>query len=216
MTRGRRLACAWLLSVLSAALVPGTARAGAYEDYFAAIEGDDAAKVRQLLDRGMDPDTLDPRGQNGLFVALRGGSSKVVQQLLLHPGIRVDAANASGETPLMMAALRANVPVMRTLIERGAQVNRAGWTPLHYAASSPAAAPVELLLKLGAAVDARAPNGNTPLMQAARFGHEDSVGLLLRAGADRTVHNERGYTAAEYARLDGREAVARRLESGAP
>jgi hypothetical protein len=29
------------------------------------------------------------------------------------------------------------------------------------------------------AVDARAPNGNTPLMLAARYGHEDSVSLLL-------------------------------------
>ena len=36
-----------------------------------------------------------------------------------------------------------------------------------------------VLLEQGAPVNARAPNGNTPLMMAARHGHEDSVALLL-------------------------------------
>jgi len=189
-------------------------RAGAYEDFFRAIEVDNDSALRQLLARGMDPNTLDPKGLHPLFLALRGGSSKVVALLLQHPDTRVDVANAVGETPLMMAALRANVEAMKALIGRGAQVNRPGWSPLHYAASSPSPAPVQMLLDLGAEVNARAPNGNTPLMLAARYGSEESVALLLKKGADRSLRNDRQFDAAGFARLDGREALARRLESG--
>jgi ankyrin repeat protein len=188
--------------------------AGAYEDFFRAIEVDNDSGLRQLLGRGMDPNTLDPKGQHGLFLALRGGSPKVAALLLQHPDTKVDSANTAGETPLMMAALRANVDAMKSLIGRGAQVNRPGWTPLHYAASSPSPAPVQLLLDQGAEVNARAPNGNTPLMLAARYGSEDSVALLLKKGADRSLRNDRQFDAAGFARLDGRESLARRLESG--
>lgn len=212
ITRRRFVAA---LAGLSAAALARRARAGAYEDYFRAIEVDNAAEVQQLLARGMDPNTLDPRGQHGLFLALRGGSGKSAQVLLGHPDLRVDAANAAGETPLMMAALRANIDAMKGLIGRGAAINRTGWAPLHYAASSPSAAPVQLLLEQGASVDARSPNGNTALMLAARYGSEDSVSLLLKKGADRTLRNERNQTAADTARLDGRDSLARRLEAGA-
>ena len=193
-------------------VVAGRAHAGAYEDFFRAIELDDAGRLRELLARGMDPNTLDPKGQHGLFLALRGGSAKAVQALLEHSDTRIDSTNAVGETPLMMAALRANVEAMRTLMARGAAVDRPGWTPLHYAASSPSAAPVKLLLERGAAVDARSPNGNTALMLAARYGSEDSVALLLAKGADRKLRNDRNQTAADTARLDGRESLARQLE----
>lgn len=161
------------------ALACTAARAGAYEDFFQAIAVDNESGLRQLLARGLDPNTLDPKGQHGLFLALRDGSRKSFELLLEQPQIRVDAANAVGETPLMMAALRANVEAMKMLIARGAQINRPGWTPLHYAASSPSVLPVQMLVEQGAQVDARAPNGNTPLMLAARYGSEDSVTLLL-------------------------------------
>lgn len=202
-----------VVGALSIALAP-PARAGAYEDFFRAIEVDNDSGLRQLLARGMDPNTLDPKGLHGLFLALRGGSAKVTGVLLQHPDTKIDTANAVGETPLMMAALRAHVDAMKALIDRGAAVNRPGWTPLHYAASGPSAAAVQLLLDRGAEVNARAPNGTTPLMLAARYGSEDSVALLLQKGADRSLRNDRQFDAAGFARLDGRESVARRLESG--
>ena len=199
-----------------ALLVSTAAWGGAYEDFFIALEADNDTAVRQLLNRGVDPNTRDPRGQHGLYLALRGGASKSFRVLLQHPEVQADAPNAAGETPLMMAALRADAEAMRALLAKGAQVRRDGWTPLHYAASSPSSAAVRLLLELGAEVNARAPNGNTPLMQAARFGAEESATLLLAKGADRTLRNGRNYTAADYARLDGREAAARQVDLPAP
>ena len=44
----------------------------------------------------------------------------------------------------------------RALIARGAQVNRLGWTPLHYAASKGQLAMAQLLLQHKAMVNARA------------------------------------------------------------
>ncbi|MFO1329345.1 MAG: ankyrin repeat domain-containing protein [Rubrivivax sp.] len=205
----------WLVTALAAgcASTPALVRAGAYEDYLKAIELDDAGAMRTLLARGVDPDTRDAQGQVGLYVALRNGARRVVEVLLQHPQTDVEATNAANETPLMMAALRADIASMKALLARGARVRREGWTPLHYAASSPSVEPVRLLLDQGAEVDARAPNGNTPLMLAARWGHEDSVDLLLARGADRRLRNARGQDAVDYARLDGRETSVRRLEA---
>jgi ankyrin repeat protein len=218
-TTTRRQSLPALLTVLgSLAALTGfapAARAGAYDDFFLAIERDDADGLQALLARGMDPNSLDPQGQHGLFLALRGGAEKVFALLLRQTGIAIDTPNTVGETPLMMAALRANLPAMQSLAARGAALDRPGWTSLHYAASSPSAAPVRWLLERAVNVNARAPNGNTPLMLAARYGSEDSVTALLDKGADRSLRNERHLDAADYARLGGREPMARRLEQGA-
>jgi len=96
---------------------------------------------------------------------------------------------------------------------RGAKVHGEGWSPLHYAATGPEPEFVRLLLEKGAPVDARSPNGSTPLMMAARYGSEASVDLLLARGADPKLRNQRDLTAADFARMDGRESLAKRLES---
>ena len=49
-------------------------------------------------------------------------------------------------------------------------------------------------------------------MLAAQYGSEDAVQLLLERGADVRVQDERGATAADYARRAGRDKLAARLE----
>lgn len=186
--------------------------AGAYEDFFSAVARDDADTVGSLLQRGFDPNSLDEQGQFGLFLALREGSSKVVERLLQSPQLKIDVPNAFGETPLMMAALKGRADWARRLLELGATADRAGWTPLHYAASGPDATLVTLLLDHGARIDARSPNGSTALMMAARYGSEASVQLLLARGADPGLRNQRGMTAADFARGAGRDRLAALLE----
>lgn len=189
--------------------------AGSYEDFFSAVERDDAAAVAALLQRGFDPNTRDPNGQVGLFLALQNHSLQVAQVLIQHPQVQVDAVNTVGETPLMAAALKGELAWCRRLLERGASVRRSGWTPLHYAATGPEPATVKLMLDRGAAIDAESPNRTTPLMMAARYGSEESVDLLLGRGADVRRKNDRGFDAADFAKLGGRDPLAERLKKRA-
>ena len=197
---------------LIVALGVSWARADAYVDYFRAIERDDAGTVTALLKRGFDPNSRNEQGQVGLYLALRGDSVKTLQALWAQPQLDVDAVNAVGETPLMMAALRGNVEWSRKLIERGARIHRDGWTPLHYAACAPDADVLRLLLDKGAPIDSRSPTGDTPLMMAARYGNETSVNFLIAQGADLKLRNDRGAGAADFARMDGRDNLAGRLD----
>lgn len=181
-------------------------------DFFRAVNVDNARGVSALLARGFDPNTVDEKGQGGLYLALRSESPKVLAALLAHPAILVDAANKANETPLMMAALRGDVAAAEQLLARGGQVNRSGWTPLHYAASGPEPKLVALLLDRGALIEAHSPNRTTALMMAARYGTHDSAVLLLQRGADARVKNDAGLNAVDFAREAGREPLALQLE----
>ena len=112
----------------------------------------------------------------------------------------------------MMAALKGQTDWAQRLVERGAQVNRTGWTPLHYAATGPDKALVGWLIDRGAALDARSPNGTTPLMMADRYGNPDSADLLLAKGADAKLRNEKNLSAADFARLAGRDKLGEKLD----
>lgn len=188
-----------------------SAHAGAYEDFFKALELDDGRTITQLLRRGFDVNSASESGQTPLFLALRSGSHQAVAALLSAPDLKVDQANQANETALMMAALRGHLDWCKRLVERGATVNREGWTPLHYAATGPNPQVTAFLLERGAQVDAPSPNGTTPLMMAARYGHEDSVQILLGAKADPRLRNQKELSAADFAREAGREALASRL-----
>lgn len=176
------------------------ARADAYVDFFRAVNVDNASTVAELLAKGFDPNTLSEQGQVALYIAMREDSPKVAAVLLASPQLNIDATNAAGETPLMMAALKGRLDWTRKLIERGAKVQKPGWSPVHYAATGPNTELLALLLDRGANIDARAPDMSTPLMMAVRFGPEDSVKLLLRRGAEKSYINERNVTAADLAR----------------
>lgn len=184
------------------------ANAGSYEDFFSAIKRDDADTVTQLLARGFDPDTVDLTGQNGLYLALREPSLKAAGILVDWPKTDVNRLNAQGESALMMAALKGHLDIAARLIQKGADVNKTGWAPLHYAASNGHLAIMSLLLDNHAYIDAESPNGTTPLMMAALYGTAAAVKLLLEAGADPLLKNQQGLTAINFAQRASRaEAV---------
>ena len=184
-------------------------------DFFRAVNVDNDRSVKDLLASGFDPNTANEKGQVGLYLALREESFKVATALLAHPTTRIDATTEADETPLMMAAMRGNLDWTQRLLERGAAINRMGWTPLHYAASGPEVAVVKLLLDRGAVIDAPSPNSTTALMMAARYGPQDSVELLLQRGANPKLRNQRQMTPADFASSVGREPLARLLEAAA-
>ena len=185
--------------------------AGSYNDFFTAIKRDHRHTVEALLKDGFDPNTVDETGQPGIIAALLNESYEAADALAASERLQLEAANRSGETALMMASLRGQTALVQRLLQRGAAVNRPGWSPLHYAATAPDEAPMKLLLAHGAAVDARSPNGTTPLMMAADYGPSACVDLLLAAGAEVDLKNDLGMTAIDFARQRGRDQLADRL-----
>ena len=118
----------------------------------------------------------------------------------------------NNETALMMASLRGLASWAQRLIERGAAVNRAGWSPILYVASGGDVATLRVLLKAGADIRSVNPSGSTPLIMAARFGRDDVVMALVAAGADPLHRNPGGQDAIAAARWAGRETLAEQLE----
>ena len=193
-----------------------SSHAGSLEDFFVAVRNDNTGSIGRLLERGFDPNSRDQKGRTGLAVAIQEHSLKAAKLLLAQPAIEINALNAAGESALMMAAIKGDTESATLLLDRGAQVNQPGWSPLHYAATGPEPRLVQLLLDRGATVDALSPNETTPLMMAAQYGSEDSVGLLLAKGADPARRNQQGQRAFEFAKRSGREPLVAQLQKVTP
>lgn len=179
-----------------------------YEDFFTAIRQDDDRTVKALLIRGFDPNTRDPKGFHGLFLAVREPAPKVAITLIDWPKTDVESRTAQDESPLMISALKGQFDLASRLIERGADVNKPGWTPLHYAATNGHVAVIRLLLDKHAYIDAAAPSGTTPLMMAAHYGTPEAVKVLLDEGADPMLKNLQGLSAIDFANRAGRKESA--------
>lgn len=191
--------------------------AGSYDDFFKAIKIDDAPTIAQLLARGFDVNTLDAQGSHGLILAIKEPSLKAAQALVNAPKIDLNLLNGNGESPLMLAALKGELDLVEKMVKKGADVNKTGWTALHYAASNGHSAVIRLLLENYAYIDAESPNGSTPLMMASMYGSPESVKLLLDEGADPLLKNQQNMTALQFAqrgqRVDAIELLSQAVRS---
>lgn len=194
--------------VLVAAWLPLSALAGAYEDFFTAVHIDNASDIRALLQRGLDPNLVEPhRGDTGLIIAVREGAMNVAEVLINARHIDLEARARNGDNALMVAAFKGNRAAVEKLLAKGAEVNRPGWTALHYAAASGSNDIARLLLAKGADVNAVSPNRTTPLMMAAGEGHIMMVKLLLDNGADLGRKNDHGMNALDFATRSGHKDI---------
>jgi len=192
-----------------------TVWANSFDDFFSAVKRDDVSALRQLAQRGFDLNTRNESGEHALFLALRDDAPGVAGFLLGQEKVQVEVRTPKDESPLMMAALKGRLEFARRLIERRAEVNKPGWAPLHYAATNAgdeSPTMVRLLLEQHAYIDAESPNGTTPLMMAAHYGHPTVVKLLLEEGADPLLKNQQGLSAIDFAnraqRAESAEIIA--------
>ena len=98
-----------------------------------AVKFDDISAVKKLLSQGVDPNLVDNTGTPLLVIAAREKSDKVGQLLADNPNIDLEKLDPAGENAMMLAALNDDVTFVNLLIAKDAEVNKKGWTPLHYA-----------------------------------------------------------------------------------
>jgi ankyrin repeat protein len=70
---------------------------------------------------------------------------------------------------------------------------------------------MEYLIGLKGDVNAVDADGDTPLHDAAKFGHDAVVDALLKAGADKAIRNKEGKSATDLAAANGKDAVVKML-----
>ena len=186
------------LVLLCCLLLPTLAIAGAYEDMEEALISGDTPWAIQLIQRGMDVNSVDAVGNTLLTQAMLRDNMDLFEYLLKRRA-RVNTRNRNGETALSLAAFHGKLAFVRRLVEAGADVNLYSWPPLIYAAFKGHAEVAEYLLGKGAEVNATTTNGSTALLFASRFGHLEVVEVLLKHHADPNLANDRGATAIDWA-----------------
>ena len=206
---------ALLLTLLVSMPAISLAQQAPTADWWSAIHRNDVSAVQSMLLRHTDPNAFNTLGNPALTQAAREQSWGVFDALLTAPDVRVDAPNAQDETALMYLAILGQTGRAQALIAAGAQVNRLGWTPLHYAASKAQVETARMLIGRGAIINAPGPDGTTPLMMAALSGQPDIVQLLLSAGADPSMFNAAHETAADWARKRNHQSLAAALDAQA-
>ena len=149
-----------------------------------------AAIVKPLLDHGADVNALDKNHVSPLLVAARQGHAAIVKPLLDH-GADVNALDKNHVSPLHMAAARqyANADIVQLLLRYGADVNaldKNHVSPLIVAVAENNLDCTRMLLPLTSEtiINAHDGEGRTPLSITAGRGDDETVKLLLNAGAD--------------------------------
>jgi uncharacterized protein len=177
--------------------------AGPWENLLDSIKRDDVSAVTTTLLRGADPNVEVLDQGSMLIIAVREKSTNVANSLLKLAQVDVNKQTKTGESALMLAAFNGDLELVKTLVKRGAQINKPQWTPLHYAAANGQLSVVEYLVENHAYIDAESPNNTTPLMMAARHKHITVMRWLAENGADPTYTNQAGLSASSYMKRYG-------------
>ncbi|XP_071572585.1 uncharacterized protein [Temnothorax nylanderi] len=153
-------------------------------------------------------------GLTALHAAAESGHLELVNFLVQNKA-DVNARNDDYWTPLHVAILNGHLEVVNALILKGADINArdlSGRTPLHYAVETDQESIANILLKHGANVNAVIKFCNsTPLLCAAKDGHEGIVKALLKNKADASIASVTSYTPLHLAAENGHLGIVAAL-----
>jgi len=196
---------------------------------FSAISADDVTLVAAAISAGADVNAPDPDEDSApsadwypLHWTALAPNRATIATLLLDAGAKPEP-QARGFTPLILAAERADVAIIRVLLEAGAKANGkqankglGGGTALHAASEGGQLDILRYLVSVGGRLDAlETSTKETLLHPAARNGHVALVKYLLAEGIDPNAKTRFGSTALAIAKECGNDEVVAVLDRAA-
>lgn len=189
------------------------------QDFLAAAEADDIARLQRGLEQGIPIDSRDANGRTALLLATHANAIKAARLLIDH-GADVDAKDDIEDSPYLYAGAEGRLEILMMTIAAGADltsVNRYGGTALTPAAHHGHVEVVRYLLTTDVDVDHINDLGWTALLEAVILGdggavYREIVALLLENGADPAIGDRQGVTALDHARTRGQTEIIELLE----
>lgn len=141
--------------------------------------------IQLLIDKGISADAKTSFGRTPLQNACLAGNLAGAK-VLIKNGADVNAMGKEGWSPLILATNQGRLKMVDLLLNAGVDINLAnaklGITPLHLSSVKGYGKITTMLLKRGAAVNAKDKRGRTPLYYACRYGHKKIAKYLAARG----------------------------------
>jgi ankyrin repeat protein len=157
--------------------------------------------LRSLAHSQLDTESTSKINENKLFQPGQlGGKRKTRKSTSKKKNKKTLSKKQKGgdlDSDLLIASQKGRLGVVRVLLERGADINKAhnhGETPLYVASRNGHLNVVRVLLAGGADINKADNRGVTPLAIASSSGRVNVVKLLLREGADINKASNTGWT----------------------
>lgn len=186
-----------------------------------AVTDNDSAKVGSILqDKNYLIDEVNAKGETPLLIATHENFIEIAKQLI-DVGANINLQDQISDSPYLYAGAQGKTEILTYMLEKQVpdqqKVNRFGGNALIPAAEKGHLENVKLLLKDGRVdIDHQNNYGYTALIEAValRDGssiYQQIVNVLLDAGADKTLRDNTGRTAEDYAQSLGYSEMLKRL-----
>lgn len=186
-----------------------------YPPIVSGAENGSESIVKLLLGgKAKDIAARDRQRELALVHASMRGKRDVIL-LLLEEGVDINTEGYHGQTPLICAIDKKQIPTARLLVRRGAREDKSddyGRLPLFMAVEQGLDALVKEIVKKTENPDVQNAGGDTALCVAAAKGHENVVKVLLDSNADRDLANKFGDTPLDLAVEGHHKKIAEMLE----
>jgi len=186
----------------------------------AAVEAGDATAAALAIRAGANLETRDERGHTPLLLAVTKDRLPVAR-LLVYLGADPDAFDDQHDTPWLVTGVTGSVDMLEVLLPARPDVtirNRFGGTSLIPASERGHVTYVRRVVRTDIDVNHINNLGWTALLEAVILGdgskrYQQTVTILLDAGADARIADGQGVTALQHAERRGQREVARILRN---